>query len=495
MRRKLRTAVRTVVMLLFMMAGLYGCALHGHRTGTAAYDGVSADYPGDGQVLAAVAAEEMANRYPPGRTTLALDKTQSTFGQDLETALRERGFSVAAPDSPGVQVAYTLDVIRDEVPPTCYLRVRTSDGVVYGTLRPLTGEPRRPVGKASSEDASAAVTSPPESYQLKDAAAAAAAPASRSVMPAVMPAKLECRGAASNERAGIPVRVKSTAAKIAKRNRISVEEFCRLNDVAPDTVIPAGKRVLLHEPHETAVALTPLPEPARASSSSEIRQPKFTPIRTTAADTPTSATIQPAVAVKPVEIPPASVKASDPLPPASVPPAAPSPVSRLLSENAAPVKPAVNPPVTVPPAPAAPATVPPAQPVPLPRPTSTLAPAPSGPAPTATPATTPQAPNQAPAVPSAQMPASPPPAPPSPPAPHWKITPGSLRSQLQAWTATAQYQLIWKASHDYQLEAQADFQGDFVSAIKGLFAGLQHGGHALRVTVYTTNNVIEVAED
>ncbi len=483
----MRSKLTTAAMLLFV-AALYGCALHGHRTGAgAAYDGVSSDYPGDAQALAATAAEEMANRYPPGRTTLALDKTASTFGQDLEIALRERGFSVAAPDSPGVQVAYTLDVIRDEAPPTCYLRVRTSDGVVFGTLRPLTGEPRRPVGKASSEDASAVATStsPPESYQLKDAAAAAAAPASRSVMPAVMPAKLERRGAASNERAGIPVRVKSTAAKIAKRNKVPVEEFCRLNNVAPDTVIPAGRRVLLHESHEPAVALTPLPEPARVSSPSEIRHPKFTPIRTTAADTPTSATIQPAVAVKPVEIPPASVKASDPLPPASVPPAAPSPVSRLLSENAAPVKPSVNPPATAQTAPTAPATVAPAQP----------APAPSGPAPTATPAAAPQASNPVPAVPPAQTPASPPPPPPAPPAPHWKITPGSLHSQLQAWTATAQYQLIWKASHDYQLEAQADFQGDFVSAIKGLFAGLQHGGHALRVTVYTTNNVIEVAED
>jgi LysM repeat protein len=135
----------------------------------------------------------------------------------------------------------------------------------------------------------------------------------------VMQAKLERRGSASNERAGIPVRVKSTAAKIAKRNKVPVEEFCRLNDVAPHTVIPAGRRVLLHEPHEPAVALTPLPEPARASSPSEIRQPKFTPIRTTAADTPTPATIQPAVSVKPVETSSVPVKAPDPAPAVSPP--------------------------------------------------------------------------------------------------------------------------------------------------------------------------------
>ena len=32
-------------------------------------------------------------------------------------------------------------------------------------------------------------------------------------------------------------------------------------------------------------------------------------------------------------------------------------------------------------------------------------------------------------------------------------------------------------------------------AVKDLFTGLQRGGHALRVTIYQGNNVVEVAED
>ena len=59
----------------------------------------------------------------------------------------------------------------------------------------------------------------------------------------------------------------------------------------------------------------------------------------------------------------------------------------------------------------------------------------------------------------------------------------------------AHYQLIWKAQHDFDLEARADFEGDFEAAIKQLFAGLHRSGHALRVTLYRGNNVLEVAED
>ncbi|MGE4538401.1 MAG: TcpQ domain-containing protein [Desulfovibrio sp.] len=485
--------MRSIFLLGLAVLCFSGCAKLHTAGSMATYDGVSSDYPGDAQALAVSAAEEMAHRYPPGRTTLALAKTDSVFGQDLESALRERGFSIAAPDAAGIQVAYTLDVIRDETPPACYLRVRTSDHTAFGTLRVLTGEPRRAKGEGTpSESAPSDSASAPEPHPLRDTPPAVAqAPRP---MP-VMPAKLERRESASNERAGIPVRVKSTAAKIAKRNRISVEEFCRLNDVAPDTIIPAGRRVLLHEPHEPAVALMPLPEPARASSPSESRQSKFTPIRTTAADTPTPATIQPAVSVKPVETSSVPVKAPEPAPAVSSPPAAPSPVSRLLSENAAPVKPAANSPVTVLPAPAAPATVPPAQPAPLPGQTSMPASAPSGPAPTVTPAAAPQVPNPAPAVPPGQTPASPPPAPPAPPAPNWNIAPGSLHAQLEHWAMRAHYQLIWKATHDFELEARADFEGDFETVIKQLFAGLHRGGHALRVTLYRGNNVLEVAEN
>ncbi|WP_198285074.1 TcpQ domain-containing protein [Solidesulfovibrio carbinoliphilus] len=452
--------------------------MRGSRTdtgGMTAYDGVSADYPGDAQTLAASVAEEMAHRYPPARTTLALVKTDSSFGQDLESALRERGFPVAAPDASGMRVAYTLDVIHDETPPTCYVRVRTSDGVAFGTLRALTGETRRTKGDAPAEGVPSVAALAPEPRPLNDAlpvVVSAPRPAP------VMPAKLERRaGSARDERADVPVRVKSTAAKIAKRNKVPVGEFCRLNDVAPDTVIPAGRRVLLHEPHEPAVALTPLPEPARAGSPSEVRQPKFSPIRTlAAADAPP--TIQPAVAVRPVETPPAPVKAPDPAPAVSSPPAGPSPVSKLLSENAAPAKSASNPPAPVP---AAPATATPVQPV--------SAPVVSAP----TPPVVSSKPVEHSTAPAGETGQTPPPI--APVAPEWAIDRGSLHSQLETWATRAQYQLIWKATHDFDLEARASFGADFVLAIQKLFSALQHSGHALRVTVYQGNNVLEVADN
>ena len=467
----------TFSLLVVLILLLPGCAtMRGSRVdtgGMTAYDGVSADYPGDAQSLAASAAEEMARRYPPARTTLALVKTDSTFGQDLESALREQGFPIAAPDASGVRVGYTLDVIRDETPSNCYLRVRTSDGTAFGTLRVLTGEPRRTAREGiSSESAASASVSAPESHSLKEVPTAVATTPRPEP---VMSSKIERKAAASRENAGIPVRVKSTAAKVAKRNRISVEEFCRLNDMVPDTVIPAGRRVLLHEPHEPAVALTPLPEPARVTK--------------TTAYTPPSTTIQPAVAVRPVETTHAPGKAPDPIP------AVPSPVSRLLAEKSDPVKQAGNPPSAVQTSPAAPATVTSTQPAPLSGPASMAAPASSGPTPTLSPAATAQASGPIPSASPAQTPASSPPPPPAPPAPSWDVAPGSLHSQLEHWAMRAHYQLIWKAQHDFELEARAGFEGDFETAIKQLFAGLHRSGHALRVTLYRGNNVLEVAED
>jgi len=86
-------------------------------------------------------------------------------------------------------------------------------------------------------------------------------------------------------------------------------------------------------------------------------------------------------------------------------------------------------------------------------------------------------------------------APSAVPAPSWISEPGSLHSQLDSWAIKAQYQLVWKAKHDFELEARAKFDGDFVGAIKQLFSGLHRGGNPLRVTVYQGNNVVEVAED
>ena len=53
-----------------------------------------------------------------------------------------------------------------------------------------------------------------------------------------------------------------------------------------------------------------------------------------------------------------------------------------------------------------------------------------------------------------------PPAPPVLPTPRWDVAPGSLRTQLEHWAMRAHYQLIWKATHDFELEARADFEAE-----------------------------------
>lgn len=77
----------------------------------------------------------------------------------------------------------------------------------------------------------------------------------------------------------------------------------------------------------------------------------------------------------------------------------------------------------------------------------------------------------------------------------WTITPGNLQAQVSAWSAQANYQLLWKTQNDFEMESHARFQGDFLDAIRQLFTGLQRSGHALRVTLYQGNNVLEVSEE
>lgn len=76
----------------------------------------------------------------------------------------------------------------------------------------------------------------------------------------------------------------------------------------------------------------------------------------------------------------------------------------------------------------------------------------------------------------------------------WALEPGSLRVQVAAWCARGGYQLVWKAGHDYGMESHAHFQGEFIDAVKQLFAGLQQSGLGLRVTLYN-NKVMEVTEN
>jgi len=77
----------------------------------------------------------------------------------------------------------------------------------------------------------------------------------------------------------------------------------------------------------------------------------------------------------------------------------------------------------------------------------------------------------------------------------WIIKPGSLKKQLTKWARIADYQLIWKAEHDFQMQAEATFKDNFYGAVKRLFTRMNRNGNSLRVTLYQQNSVLEVREN
>lgn len=78
---------------------------------------------------------------------------------------------------------------------------------------------------------------------------------------------------------------------------------------------------------------------------------------------------------------------------------------------------------------------------------------------------------------------------------NWHIKPGSLKKQLSKWARVANYQLVWKAEHDFQMQAEATFKDNFYGAVKRLFTRMNRSGNSLRVTLYQQNSVLEVRED
>ncbi|WP_430735316.1 TcpQ domain-containing protein [Halodesulfovibrio aestuarii] len=77
----------------------------------------------------------------------------------------------------------------------------------------------------------------------------------------------------------------------------------------------------------------------------------------------------------------------------------------------------------------------------------------------------------------------------------WNIKKGSLKTQLKIWAKQADYQLVWKAKHDFQMQAAATFKDTFYGAVKRLFSRMNRSGNSLRVTLYQQNSVLEVRED
>ena len=78
--------------------------------------------------------------------------------------------------------------------------------------------------------------------------------------------------------------------------------------------------------------------------------------------------------------------------------------------------------------------------------------------------------------------------------PEWRLSQGSLRTQLDVWANRASWQLVWNADTDLDMQSRATFRGNFVAAVTQLFEGLHAAGFPLRATFYPSNNVLEVSD-
>ncbi|MDR2893681.1 MAG: TcpQ domain-containing protein [Deltaproteobacteria bacterium] len=79
--------------------------------------------------------------------------------------------------------------------------------------------------------------------------------------------------------------------------------------------------------------------------------------------------------------------------------------------------------------------------------------------------------------------------------PSWRMYPGLLRPQLEAWASEAGYSVVWKAKRDFEMETEVNFEADFIGMLHNLFLQMHEQGTPLKVTVYQGNNVVEITEE
>ena len=399
-------------------------------------DTLSADHAGDARALAELAATELTERHAPAHTALRLERAPGAFGETLEAELRRAGFALV-PDG-GLGISYTLDVVRDQGQPLGYVRISSTDGQLFSISRKLSDAPvtytEPPSAKAPSSTLEARPLPDPVSSPGVDPAGQAALPVAES------PAKeATVPPAGAGNVKTVPVSRTATAAAVARRSGVPVDDFCRWNNVGPNAMLIEGYQVYLSEPPAGTIpvaAENPVPVPASttlpAHTSAKLSLPSAAPQK---------------VETKTISYTPVAAPVT--------PPAPPAPVAKGREG---------------------------VSPVPSPMPTST----PSG---------------DTAAVP-ASLPADAEIIPVSNPAGmagmgvrSWEIVKGEmLKAQLERWASDAGYTLIWSAHNDYEMQSDSTFNGPFKDAVKAFFGALQSGGHALRVTIYEGNKVMEVSE-
>ena len=276
----------TSILLICLLCS--GCVVHRGKTGSV--DGLGTAHGTDAQALAAYSAQEMSVRLAPAHTPLALDKAPGLFGEALEAELRARGFALSSGSASSLRVVYTVGVSNETALPFAYARLCYGEGENFSFSRRL-----------------GAITEPPLSRTLPTQYAVEA----RNLPPAPPVASPVAYSPASPVKL-YKVRATATAAAVARRNGVPVQDFCAWNQVGTLAVLEKGYEVYLSEPPEglipvaatvyvpdgvDKIAVTPAPAsmPATIPTARQI-----SPALTLEKPQPT-VSVQPA----PVEVPPA----------------------------------------------------------------------------------------------------------------------------------------------------------------------------------------------
>ena len=279
---------------LLLVAGVAsGCVAT--RNSGASLDGLSAAHAADARALAEISADQLAERHAPARTALALARADGAFGEAFEKALRLKGFAIVPPGYGGssLGVRYHLGALEGSGPAVGYAQISMSDGRVFSVSRMLgeesppayTEPPAKPAPSRELESRPL----PESPAPVKPAPAKAEAQKQEdSPAPAVTPAAKR-----------YPVRKTATAAAVARRSGVNVDDFCKWNGVGKLATLPKGTLVYLSEPPAgTIVAGPDVPVPPKAA---EVQQEE----RLAKKSVPAASTLPTKTQISPALTPPA----------------------------------------------------------------------------------------------------------------------------------------------------------------------------------------------
>lgn len=451
------------LLTLLTLTALCGCAVRGASLdGT--YDGLSGNYPGDAQLFAEQAAQELAKRYPVGQTTLNLVSVPGQFGISFEQELRQKGFAVTTQSGTGTRIGYILDEIQEENIPTGYLKLRTTDGTDIALLRPLKGVAVQPK----------AIPTPKKS-----------APPAKEKPDTAVSAPLKSQISATGE---VPPPAPASSSLASKPS--SILQDMPKPEATTQNIRPKGHQNMLFP----KAVLTVLPYdwkytiPDQDKRSRRVSWPKNAPWREAIQSMADEAGCETRFDEKAKRV---TLVAAETTASSSV--STPVKVSALhpaLLEKQAPsqAKAPSSSPKTVATSPATSSTPKVVQDALKDAQTATHATASKS---------LPTLKISKPAVPLSLAPKSEAGEAKvvTPPLPTWNITPGALKAQMESWAEKAGYRLIWKADYDYMMQAPSTFRGDFIQAVGNLFEQLHLNGTSVRVKLYQDNKIMEVRQE